>query len=493
MAKQEIVEYDNGATLIHQRQSSFNGYSFVIGFRGGAQLDGKHLGLSHLVEHMLFRGYSQDESKGVLDYMLKYSFNTGAFTTENDIYVLFSAVDKNVEYALDNFIKTLTNTKFTQEQIDREIKVIEQEKKYHSTPQKNPVQTSAMDTLLNYITEATVPSKGIQELLGTPRTLRKITPELLTKYVERYFNLDNLVISVTSNKPIETVEKLVNEKIFSKIPQATERKYIIDYPQPKKYKNINVLAIQPNPNKSNVEVNLMFRERSNYSENINREYAYAVLEEYLMNPIGGLLYNCLRVEKSLVYTYGLYNMDLGNLKYKTFSYITDKTNLNASIKQLCGFIKGLGENGFPRDPFENVKNSIVDQNNASLLKFRTCSALNNYHTLQNDMDFIDYKEVMNIIKSITYEEFNEYITSIYKLANVSATIEGDFDYRKTYNIVEIEELLGNTSHVDQKAALNLSRVEVTLPRKPEPPYIIIEPQVPQETYEPSVDIDDNEM
>ena len=60
MAKQQVINMENGSTLIYQKQKSFNGTSFVIGFRSGCQLDGKYLGLSHLLEHLLFDGTTED-------------------------------------------------------------------------------------------------------------------------------------------------------------------------------------------------------------------------------------------------------------------------------------------------------------------------------------------------------------------------------------------------------------------------------------------------
>ena len=33
MAKQQVFKFDNGASLIYQKQTAFNGYSFAIGFR----------------------------------------------------------------------------------------------------------------------------------------------------------------------------------------------------------------------------------------------------------------------------------------------------------------------------------------------------------------------------------------------------------------------------------------------------------------------------
>ena len=84
----------------------------------------------------------------------------------------------------------------------------------------------------------------------------------------------------------------------------------------------------------------------------------------------------------------------------------------------------------------------------------------------NNIPFIDYKAAMNYIKNMTYEEFNEHVTSIYKQANVSVAVEGMFDKRKMYRLIEIEQMLGNFSHADDLLNYNTPIFESTqLPDK----------------------------
>ena len=493
MAKQELLAIDNGATIIHQKQSTFNGYEFLFGFRGGAKLDGKYWGLSHLIEHLIFRESETDFGSSILDNMLKYSINQGAYTSEHSICVTFSAVDKNVEHALNNFVKSITNRKFTQAQIDKEIEVIKHEITMHMDMIKN-YSPNGMDKFLQYISDDEVQPLSSIDILGTVNTLKKITPEIIEKYMERYFTLENLVISVTSLKPAEKVVELLNKTVFPHIPHAQKPEYIIGYPEPEKFKPVNVLVLEPNANKSNIEINLLFRERSDYSLDINKEYAYGVIEEYIMNSIGGLLFEQLRQKNSEVYLFGLHNMDLGSVKFKNFSLVTSRSKLNETITRTCKFIKEIGENGFPEDKFNDVKNAIIDQNNAVLQKFKTSSASGNFQTLMADMDFIDYKEVMKNIRNMTYEEFNGYITGIYRTANVSVVVDGNFDTRKMYNIIEIEEKLGKTANSHLKPSLNMPRVELSGLTEPQPigPTEIVIEDSEEIEYSP-VDIDDNEM
>ena len=490
MAKQQIVEFENGATLVYQKQEAFNGYSFIIGFRGGAQLDGKHTGLSHLLEHLLFRSPKEDLTRNILDNILRYSIDQNAFTSEDMICVDFSAVDKNVGIALENCMNMITNRDFTTEQISQEIAVVKQEINLEIDRIKRTPITSMLQ-FMNAISESEYIPTGL-DILGTPKTLSTVTPELLSRYVERYFNTNNMVISVTSNKPLERVVELLNEKVFSRIQPATDERYIIDFPEPEFFKPVNMLVAIPNPTMTNVKVNLLLRERSDFSEDANKEYAYDVIEEYLMNTIGGLLWDQLRVHNNLVYSFGLHNLDLGSVKFKSFQAVTSPGKMRKTIAATCKMIREIGENGVPKDKFEVVKAALVDQHNAVLQKFKSCSAMANFESLMSGEEFLDYKAVMNHIKNMTYEDFNARITETYRTANVSLLVDGGFESKNVYSLLEVERMLGNTTHEPLRDQFNAPRAEAT-PLAPQKPLVVEVPTVVTPTEEgmpPAVDIDD---
>ncbi len=451
MAKQQIFEFENGATLVYQKQNVFNGYSFVIGFRSGAQLDGKYKGLSHLLEHLLFRSTNDNITKNILNKILTHTINQNAFTTQNSIAVTFSATQNNVEMALENCMKMITSKKFSEEQIRKEIEIVKQEiNMYKDAPD---VCDYALESLLDSLMVPTEEYSSM-DILGNPRTLKSITPEILRKYVSRYFNLDNLVISITSNKSAEDAIKLCEEHIFSKLTNAKSSKYIIPYDKPAEFHNMSGLVAIPNRNQQNVQINLLLRERSDYSEDIDREYAYEIIEGYLLNSFGSLLWNALRVKNNLVYNYGVEGADFGKTKFKVFNALTSGPKMRKTITEICKVIRDIADNGVPEKLYNTVMQALTDRQSANLQKFKNCSAKSNYNGLLEGIPFVDYKKVNTYIQNMTYEEFNSYIQEIYKRAEVSLSVYGNFDRRKMYYLVEIEQMLGNTIHLDQKEMFN---------------------------------------
>ena len=458
MAKQQVYTFDNGATLIYQKQSVFNGSSVVLGFRSGAQLDGKYKGLSHLLEHLLFRDHKPSGTKKTLTNVLKYSLNQNAFTSKDFICLDFSATSANLEKATENLMDSVVTRKYTPEQINLEKEIVKQEMNLYKDKGHS---ISAIKCLIDGL-RGNVEDKSSLEIVGTPRTLNLITPEILAEYKRRYFNTDNLVISITSNQPVEEIIKLCEDKVFSRLPRAKSKKYIINPTKPSEFIRENAMCVFPNVDSYNVNIDLLLRERDEYCENPDKEFAYDMVEEYLMNDLGGIMYDALRIKNNLVYSYDLSNVDFGKAKFKNFHATTSPAKMRKTIRTMCDTIYNIGVNGFPKDKFEMVKKAITDRENARLQKFKSCSAMDNFNDFASNVPFIEYKAVIDYIKNMTYEDFNEHVTSVYKAANVSIGVDGLFDNRKMYRLIEIEEMLGNFDHADDLLNYNTPIVESTL-------------------------------
>lgn len=460
MAKQQVIELDNGATIIYQKRSDFNGCSFVIGFRSGAQLDGKYKGLSHLLEHLMFRTPDKNMTTNILNNILQYSIDQNAFTSRDFICSAFSATHNNVRLALQNNVRMFKNTRFTQDQINKEIEIVKQEIRCSKEDDLHEaIMGSAIGILISDLQEA--PDGEGYDILGSSKTLKSISPEFLREYVKRYFTTDNLIISVTSNKPLQETINLCAEEIISKFPRAKSEKYIIPFPEPKWFRPINQLCAFPNDLSQNVSIDMLVRERADFAEDPDKEFAFGIIEEYLMNSLGGPLYLALRENNNLVYNYSLSNVNFGSARYKMYSCITTSPKMRKTIRSLCEVIKSLGNGGITEKQFNIVKNTLIDQQNANLQKFKSCSAMDNFNHFVSSIPFIDYKRALDIIKKMTYEEFNEYMKSVYQSPNVSLAVDGNFDSRKMYNLIEIEQMVGNETNKQEKAQLNAPIIQFT--------------------------------
>lgn len=453
MAKPEIYQFDNGATLIYQKDPSFDGSQVAIGFRCGSQLDGKYKGLSHLLEHLLFKDHDQKLGDKIRKQLADNTFFPNAATSASSIEVNFTATNADLEKAIKTVVKMISNRDFSEEEIKREKEIVKQEiNMYKDEDYTNNLALIELYSILNKYDE--------RDLLGSPKTLNMVTPALLKEYQKRYFNKQNLVISITSNRPAQEILDICESLIVKKIPNATSNKFIVNL-NPNKTEKRNFLVVEPNIPSSNVSINLLLRDRDEYSENPEKEAAQDLIEEYMLNQTRYMLYDKLRIENNLVYNYYAVNEDSGNNKFKRFYAMTSPAKMRKTIKAICELIKDIGTNGFPQEQFEFAKKRLIDLVNARIKKVEKCSATNNFYTYLENMPFVDNKKVLKYLKEMTFEDFNNYVSYAYAAGNISVAVQGSFDVRKMYNLIEIEQMIGNYEHSEELTDLNLPRIEST--------------------------------
>lgn len=455
MAKVQTKTYDNGATLLYQHTSKINGYRVCLGFSGGAQLDGQCPGLSHLIEHLLFRGLTDKKTNDLVSKIMSENISPNAGTSGYFINISFDTTKDCVKKFLDLFVKRLKNQTFTQEQIKKELDVITHEIELST---KKPGGFTN-DELINSLQLNTPPQYEIDPL-GDIKKLRKYaTPKLVAEYMKNYFNSSNLVISLVTNDSFAECEKLALDSVISHFEPATKDEYIVQPPDPVFYVPHDAVILSPTPKTSGVGVLFYVRDRLLPVDNIEKECAYDTLESNMLCGIGSLFYHKFRTEEGLTYSSSLSSVETGTSRFKVFGFNTNKTHLRKMTKKFCETLNEISENGLDKSTFEAVKKALTKARKTKLLNFRAPWAEGNFIDYLSSQPFIDEELVFKHINNMTFEDFNEHVKSAYKKPNVSMMASGDFDTRICYTLAEINEMLGKKVTPEEKAYLNFSRVE----------------------------------
>lgn len=460
MAKPKISISKHGATFIYQKDPTIRGTKIAIAFRGGAQFDGNYTGLSHLIEHLIFRELSDEKTKAFLDKTLAKCTNLDAYTSSDSITVSFAATTNDSQEMIKKFMKRILNKTFTQEQILKEIDVISHE--IELTGDDVVDNTVSDDYIVNALVANKINRTTHDELLGTYKHLKKtVTPQVVADYINQYFTEGNLMVSMVSNEKFEDCVSFYEKQILNKVNRAKDSSFVAGYPEKIYFLPKNMLALEPDECSSGVVVKLYLRERVFESENPEFEMAVDTLESNLMTEIGGILWNEFRVKEPLTYLTELRNINVETSKFKVFTINTNKAKLNRVIKKLCDTLNNIAKNGVERKIFEEVQTALRDLNSSKMFRKSRPNALENLEDYIHGYHIVDEDKLNYYITHMTYEQYCDYIKNVYTNGQVSLRVTGDFDTRKCYNLIEIEEMLGNKAHSENKSALNLPRYEVT--------------------------------
>lgn len=211
------VKHKSGLTILMYLMPKYNSAYAMIGTKYGsvnssfklkAEDDFIHVpdGTAHFLEHKLF-----DNPDGV-DTFTQYSqIGTGAnaYTTFDRTCYLFLTCSEKFKESLEILLKSVTTPYFTKETVVKEQGIIGQEIKMY---EDNPSWSSFFSLL-----KCLYHNNSIKiDLSGTVESIAKITPEILYKCYDIFYNLNNMVLSIAGNFSIEDVTEIADKILCTK-------------------------------------------------------------------------------------------------------------------------------------------------------------------------------------------------------------------------------------------------------------------------------------
>lgn len=156
-------------------------------------------GIAHYLEHKLF----ENQECGVYELYAKTGASANAFTTFGATAYTFSA-SSDYKEPLKILLDFVQKPYFTQENVDKEREIITQE-----INMGNDSPSRAMFFALLNAMYKDHPVKV--DIAGTVDSIKEITPELLYKCYNNFYNLHNMVLSIAGNIDDETVLGICDE------------------------------------------------------------------------------------------------------------------------------------------------------------------------------------------------------------------------------------------------------------------------------------------
>lgn len=208
---------ENGVRLIVAPMDTRRA-AIAIAVKGGSQYEKKNeSGISHFVEHYLFRGTRKlPDFRAVEEAMRNIQAVPHAHTNYEEVYYSIDVSMRHFEECLDIISDLLIFPTFKSEEMDLEREIIIQEMR---TCWDRPAEYVTGDLWFEVCFGDQPAGRPI---IGKEETVRSFTAQKLESYFKRYYVGQNLVIAVAGAKNIyESVPKL--KKIFEKIKPGKAR------------------------------------------------------------------------------------------------------------------------------------------------------------------------------------------------------------------------------------------------------------------------------
>jgi predicted Zn-dependent peptidase len=187
----EVTRLPSGLTVVtdampHLQTASLGVW---IGSGGRDELPNEH-GISHLLEHMAFKGTKRRSARQIAEEIEMVGGDINAATSSETTAYTASVLKSDMPLALDVLSDILTNPTFDPEELKREQNVIVQE---IGASEDNPD-----DIVFDYLQNTAFPNQPIgRAILGTRESVRSFQDRNLRAYLTRNYRAPDMVVAAT--------------------------------------------------------------------------------------------------------------------------------------------------------------------------------------------------------------------------------------------------------------------------------------------------------
>ena len=364
--------------------------TIIVMFKVGSRNElPDYSGISHFIEHLMFKGTKKrPTSQKIVNEIYRYGGKINAFTDIDCTGYYITVPYENINLAIDILSDMLFNSVLTDKNIKNEKNIVINEvERAISEPNK---QILGLNNKILY--NNTLLSKSIG---GDKDKIENYTREMILSYLNNYYTLDNMVISIVGkiNKNIIT---LLNKNFGNKKFNNNIKNNLLNSNEITNYPNFRLLQTDLRFNniiRKDLMQSYICISVPTYSINNNKKYVVNVIGTLLAGNMSSILFLKLREELSLVYNIK-YSMDtfedLGSLKI-VFSTFNKKDIIKKCYKIIFNEFNNLKKNKINKKKLTIAKDYIIGR--LKLSKDNTFSTAKLYATnklFTNNLYTLDY-------------------------------------------------------------------------------------------------------
>jgi len=185
----EVTKLASGLTIITDNMPHLETTALGVWSRvGGRDEKSDEHGISHLLEHMAFKGTTQRSAMQIVEEIEAVGGDLNAATSTETTAYYARVLKADVPLALDVLSDILAHPTFDVDELEREKSVIEQE--------IGAAQDTPDDVVFEHLSELAYPEQPMgRSLLGTPETLREFNRDKLRGYLLTHYRAPDMVVS----------------------------------------------------------------------------------------------------------------------------------------------------------------------------------------------------------------------------------------------------------------------------------------------------------
>jgi predicted Zn-dependent peptidase len=401
----------NGLTVITEQMQHIRSASIGIWLQTGSRdEDAEWNGISHFLEHMVFKGTSHRTAEEIARQVDSIGGNLDAFTAKECICFNVKVLDEHIPTALDILSDLVLNPTFDAADIARERGVILEEIKMD---EDNP------DYLVHEIfTQNFWKDHPLgKPILGTKETVKRFERAPVVDAYAHRFAPGNIIVSAAGNLDHDRFVELVTAA-FEHMKPAKNGKNGFHSPVPKIVSRIilrNKKALE--------QVQLCLGVPAHPIAHEKRHAGY-ILNTLLGGGMSSRLFQNIRERQGLAYS--IYS-DLNPYRDTGCLAIYAGTSLASASKVVQSVVSEFRNLKSTPVPEEELKRSKAQLKGSLMLSLESSTArMSNLARQEMYFDrFYDLDELIEKIEAVTAEDLSDLANEFFKTESVAVTVLGN--------------------------------------------------------------------
>lgn len=203
----EKTKLTNGIILLTEQMTEVQTTSIGVLVKSGSIFEtNKNNGVSHLIEHLTFKGTKTKTAREIAEELDLIGGQVNAFSAKEYTFYYARVIEKNIKKAIDLLLDIVFFPKISKEDFEKEKRVVLEEiKMYEDSPDE-------------YIHDL-LPLKMIKNnsynlpILGTKESLNKLSYTDLIEYYKNFYKTSNTFISIAGKFNKNFIKDFLIEKL----------------------------------------------------------------------------------------------------------------------------------------------------------------------------------------------------------------------------------------------------------------------------------------
>jgi predicted Zn-dependent peptidase len=398
---------DNKIRVISEKIDSVRSITLGVWIDVGSRdEDEKENGISHFIEHMLFKGTKKRSTKEIALALESLGGTLNAFTSRENTCLYAKVLDEHLEIALDVLSDLLLNPLFNPYDLKKEKKVIAEEiKELDDLPSE-----VAFDLFMKAMWGDHPFGKPV---IGEIKTIQKFERGQLLDFMREKYVSPKIVIAACGNLSHRRLVKLVENK-FKPDEHISKRKGEIP---PLKFMSQKVAKRRKS---AQTHIYIGFQ---GFSFKHPKRYSALLLSNILGGGMSSRLFQNLRDKLGMVYTVHTFFDSFKDKGIFGVYLATDRKQVLPAVEQVLRELRRIKKEELKRKELEDAKYQL--KGNMILGAESTSTRMNRLARLEIYLkDYISLEKNISLVNQVKRAEVNEVANELIRRDRLSVAILG---------------------------------------------------------------------